>query len=76
MCIRDRVLKDAASTAIYGARANNGVILVTTKKGVEGLSLIHIFYSLRIIEEGLGDKGIEAVSPSWGQEAFSFQKER
>ena len=31
-----QVLKDAASTAIYGARANNGVILVTTKKGVEG----------------------------------------
>lgn len=28
-----QVLKDAASTAIYGARANNGVILVTTKKG-------------------------------------------
>jgi TonB-dependent starch-binding outer membrane protein SusC len=27
------VLKDAASTAIYGARAANGVILVTTKKG-------------------------------------------
>ncbi len=30
------VLKDAASTAIYGSRANNGVILVTTKKGKEG----------------------------------------
>jgi TonB-dependent starch-binding outer membrane protein SusC len=27
------VLKDAASTAIYGARASNGIILVTTKKG-------------------------------------------
>jgi TonB-linked SusC/RagA family outer membrane protein len=30
------VLKDAASAAIYGARAANGVILVTTKKGKEG----------------------------------------
>ena len=30
------VLKDAASTAIYGARAANGVILVTTKHGAEG----------------------------------------
>ena len=30
------VLKDAASTAIYGARAANGVILVTTKKGKKG----------------------------------------
>jgi TonB-dependent SusC/RagA subfamily outer membrane receptor len=34
------VLKDAASTAIYGARANNGVILVTTKKGKAGFSEI------------------------------------
>lgn len=32
------VLKDAASTAIYGARANNGVILITTKKGKTGVS--------------------------------------
>lgn len=30
------VLKDAASAAIYGARASNGVILVTTKKGKVG----------------------------------------
>ena len=30
------VLKDAASSAIYGARASNGVILVTTKKGKAG----------------------------------------
>lgn len=34
------VLKDAASTAIYGARAANGVILVTTKKGKSGKSNI------------------------------------
>ncbi|SNR33812.1 iron complex outermembrane recepter protein [Hymenobacter mucosus] len=30
------VLKDASSTAIYGVRASNGVIIVTTKKGVQG----------------------------------------
>lgn len=30
------LLKDAASTAIYGARAANGVVLVTTKKGKKG----------------------------------------
>lgn len=30
------VLKDASSTAIYGARAANGVILITTKRGKEG----------------------------------------
>lgn len=33
---RIEVLKDAASGAVYGARAANGVILVTTKKGVAG----------------------------------------
>ena len=30
------VLKDASATAIYGSRASNGVIIVTTKKGAEG----------------------------------------
>ncbi|WP_299576775.1 TonB-dependent receptor [uncultured Sunxiuqinia sp.] len=35
------VLKDAASTAIYGARAANGVILITTKKGKAGKSSIN-----------------------------------
>ncbi|WP_143092639.1 SusC/RagA family TonB-linked outer membrane protein [Arsenicibacter rosenii] len=30
------VLKDASATAIYGSRASNGVILITTKKGVKG----------------------------------------
>lgn len=30
------VLKDAAATAIYGARASNGVIVITTKKGKKG----------------------------------------
>jgi len=30
------VLKDASSTAIYGSRASNGVIIITTKKGKEG----------------------------------------
>ncbi len=30
------VLKDAASAAIYGARAANGVVLITTKSGIEG----------------------------------------
>ncbi|MGL5562671.1 MAG: TonB-dependent receptor plug domain-containing protein, partial [Tannerellaceae bacterium] len=30
------VLKDASSTAIYGSRASNGVIIITTKKGKSG----------------------------------------
>jgi len=34
------VLKDAASAAIYGSRANNGVVLITTKKGKSGKAKI------------------------------------
>ena len=34
------VLKDAASSAIYGSRAANGVILITTKRGKEGHSSV------------------------------------
>lgn len=34
------VLKDAAATAIYGARAANGVILITTKKGKSGRPIV------------------------------------
>jgi len=36
------VLKDASATAIYGSRASNGVIIITTKKGAEGK--VHIEY--------------------------------
>ncbi|MGI4737008.1 MAG: SusC/RagA family TonB-linked outer membrane protein, partial [Janthinobacterium lividum] len=35
------VLKDASATAIYGSRASNGVIIITTKKGLEG-DRIHV----------------------------------
>ncbi|MDR0699242.1 MAG: TonB-dependent receptor, partial [Tannerella sp.] len=34
------ILKDAASTAIYGSRSANGVVLITTKKGHEGKPII------------------------------------
>lgn len=36
-----QVMKDAGATAIYGARANNGVIMITTKKGKSGRSEIN-----------------------------------
>ncbi|MFZ1703981.1 MAG: TonB-dependent receptor [Saprospiraceae bacterium] len=35
------VLKDASSTAIYGARGANGVIIITTKKGASGVTKIN-----------------------------------
>lgn len=39
------LLKDAATTAIYGARAANGVILVTTKKGKKGKTQVTYSYT-------------------------------
>ncbi len=55
------VLKDAASTAIYGARAANGVILVTTKQGEE--SRPRISYSFTgIFQTPYCRKGLHWVS--------------
>lgn len=55
------VLKDASATAIYGARASNGVVLITTKRGKEGVSNISLkskigVNSLNIPFEFLGAK--------------------
>ena len=45
------ILKDAAATAIYGARAANGVIVITTKKGSMGKPRVNfsggVFYTLK-----------------------------
>lgn len=38
------ILKDAASSAIYGSRASNGVILVNTKKGRQGKTKVNVGY--------------------------------
>lgn len=40
------LLKDAAATAIYGARANNGVILITTKQGKAGTAQVLYKYTV------------------------------
>lgn len=42
------LLKDAATTAIYGARAANGVVLVTTKKGTKGRTQVTYSYAKTI----------------------------
>lgn len=38
------VLKDASAAAIYGSRASNGVVLITTKKGKAGSTAINVNY--------------------------------
>lgn len=42
------VLKDAASAAIYGSRASNGVVMITTKRGQVGKARFHIDLSTGI----------------------------
>ena len=42
------ILKDASSAAIYGSRGANGVILITTKKGIKGQNNLEVTGSLGI----------------------------
>lgn len=56
------VLKDAASTAIYGSRAANGVIIVTTKKGKKGRTQVQ--YTIRRTSNyvrSIGDQYLSAA---------------
>lgn len=47
-----QVLKDAAATSIYGARASNGVVLVTTRSGKSGPARVTYSYDLSIADAG------------------------
>ncbi|MFD1874472.1 SusC/RagA family TonB-linked outer membrane protein [Hymenobacter bucti] len=64
------VLKDAASTAIYGARGANGVVIITTKKGIEGRTIVAYsgFAGVRRIV-----KTLDVLQPG---EFIDFQYER
>ena len=55
------VLKDAAATAIYGARSANGVILVTTKSGKVGKTSINYRYKYSMNEERNDQKYLSAT---------------
>ena len=45
-----QVLKDASAAAIYGSRASNGVVIITTKKGVKGATKFNVDYTTGISE--------------------------
>lgn len=51
------VLKDAASAAIYGAEAGNGVVLITTKSGAKSKGQGTITYEAKFTNQGLGHVG-------------------
>lgn len=71
------VLKDASATAIYGSRASNGVILITTKRGGSGLKggqKVRVNYdgNVRVntraksVDVLSGDQFREAMQEYWG----------
>ena len=51
------VLKDAASAAIYGAEAGNGVVLITTKSGAKSKGQGSITYEVKFTNQNLGHVG-------------------
>ena len=50
------VLKDAASAAIYGAQAGNGVVIITTKTGAANKGTARVSYGLKAAKQSLGKK--------------------
>lgn len=73
------ILKDAASTAIYGARAANGVVLITTKRGKEGRTNVDFSYTGSIQKvnnyfDMLDAKGFMEYSNILGREQFLIDR--
>jgi TonB-dependent starch-binding outer membrane protein SusC len=70
-----QVLKDASASAIYGSRASNGVVLITTKKGKAGKATINVNtyagYNERVRKlkmlsaEEWVDRAIEMINAAW-----------
>ena len=63
------VLKDAASAALYGNRASNGVILITTKKGAQGRMTVTFTATAGVYERGIPEYDLadqrEFMDISW-----------
>ena len=57
------VLKDAAASSLYGSRAANGVIMITTKKGKSGKPTVTFRASVGITPSW-ATKNYEAANPS------------
>lgn len=69
------VLKDASSTAIYGARAGNGVIIVTTKRGKSGAAKVQYSGSASVQEvsrnyEMLDASGFMSATNAYAKEQW------
>tara|TARA_R110002167_G_scaffold158880_10_gene354269 strand:- start:14380 stop:17484 length:3105 start_codon:yes stop_codon:yes gene_type:complete len=62
-----QILKDASAAAIYGSRAANGVVLITTKRGITNQQNINVEYSSGIAE--LSNKLPFLNAQQWSQQA-------
>ena len=60
-----QVLKDASSASIYGSRAANGVIIITTKKGKNGKMNINIGYNAAV--QTVAKRYDMLTAAQWGQ---------
>ena len=73
------ILKDAASAAIYGAQAGNGVVLITTKSGAAAKGRDgNIFYNYKLTLNMLGKKA-EVMNGAqyldWNEQAGNFTRD-
>ena len=59
------VLKDAASAAIYGAQAGNGVVLITTKTGAAANGKTSITYDFKLTQQSLGHQAELFDAQGW-----------
>jgi TonB-linked SusC/RagA family outer membrane protein len=74
------VLKDASSTAIYGSRGANGVIVITTKKGKSKVPSLTYGTSYSISKQALngfkllsGDEFVAAGGPDQGSRSYDWE---
>ena len=75
------VLKDASATAIYGSRASNGVIIITTKKGQAGarptisydgnVSVSTVKSTVDVMD---GDQFRSFIKDIWGKDSEAYSK--
>lgn len=75
------VLKDASATAIYGSRASNGVIIITTKKGQAGarptisydgnVSVSTVKSTVDVMD---GDQFRSFIKDIWGEDSKAYSK--
>lgn len=75
------VLKDASATAIYGSRASNGVIIITTKKGQAGarptisydgnVSVSTVKSTVDVMD---GDQFRSFIKDFWGEDSEAYSK--